>query len=201
MSQRTYVLMLILLGILVAGLLYLRALGRRIFFEPPQQTEETARARLSEVALQSNTAGPSQTATLYFPSPGEGKLVSENRSITWADTDADRVRQVLLALIEGPRGSLSHPLPPSATVRGVFFLPDGTAYVDLSNDILSTLTPGIESETLAVYSIVDSIASNIPAVKKVKILIQGQEVETLDGHVDLSEAFVPDPNRIQSAAP
>jgi hypothetical protein len=35
---------------------------------------------------------------------------------------------------------------------------------------------------------------NIPSVKRVKFLIQGQEVETLDGHVDLTEAFVPDTN-------
>jgi hypothetical protein len=36
-------------------------------------------------------------------------------------------------------------------------------------------------------------------VKKVKLLIQGQEVETLDGHADLTGAFVPDPTRIQTA--
>ncbi len=43
------------------------------------------------------------------------------------------------------------------------------------------------------YSVVNSLAVNIPSVKKVKILIQGQEVETLDGHADLSGYFVPDP--------
>jgi len=59
--------------------------------------------------------------------------------------------------------------------------------------VLARLTPGIENETLTVYSIVNSLAANIPSVKKVKILIQGQEVETLDGHADLSGYFVPDP--------
>jgi hypothetical protein len=70
--------------------------------------------------------------------------------------------------------------------------------VDLSNDLLSSMNPGIETESLAVYSIVDSITTNVPSVKRVKILIQGQEVETLEGHADLTEAFAPDPTLIGS---
>jgi len=82
--------------------------------------------------------------------------------------------------------------------RTYFLAPDGTAYVDLANDVLSEFPPGIETETLAIYSLVDSIAMNIPSVKRVKFLIQGQEVETLDGHADLTVAFAPDPTRIKS---
>jgi hypothetical protein len=79
-----------------------------------------------------------------------------------------------------------------------FLAADGTAYVDLSNDILSDFAPGIQSETLAIYSIVNSITSNIPSVKRVQFLIQGQEVETLDGHADLTAAFSPDLTRIKN---
>jgi hypothetical protein len=35
------------------------------------------------------------------------------------------------------------------------------------------------------------LAANLPAVKRIKILIQGQEAETLDGHADLSDYYVP----------
>ena len=80
-------------------------------------------------------------------------------------------------------------IPPSTTLRAVFIATDGTAYVDLSNDFLSDFTPGIQTETLAIYSIVNSITVNIPSVKRVQFLIQGQEVETLDGHADLTAAF------------
>jgi hypothetical protein len=75
---------------------------------------------------------------------------------------------------------------------------EGTAYVDLSSDLLSGVYPGIEAESLAVYSIVNSITVNIPSVKRVKILIQGQEVETLEGHADLTDAIVPDPSLVKS---
>ncbi len=200
MSRRTKVILVILLAVLGAGGYYLRTLSRRIFFEVPRHAEEAARARLNEVALQSRT-GPSQTATIYFPSLSSGKLVAETRPITWAESDADKVRQVLLALIEGSHHDLARAVPAATNVRAVFLTADGTAYVDLSSEVLNGLTPGIETESLAVYSLVNSIAANIPAVKRVRILIQGQEVETLDGHVELTEAFVPDLSYVETAAP
>jgi sporulation and spore germination protein len=198
MTTRLKIFLLVLIGVLAAGSFYLRALARRIFREVPKQAEENLRAKLDQLALQSRS-GPLQTATLYFPSPNSDKLVLETRPITWAATDTDRVHQVLLALIEGSRQGLGRALPTSTSVRGVFLASERVVFVDLSNDILSGITPGISTESQAIYSIVDSITANVPAVKRVRILIQGQEVETLDGHADLSEAYVPDPTRIQTA--
>ncbi|MGH9446777.1 MAG: GerMN domain-containing protein, partial [Terriglobia bacterium] len=78
---------------------------------------------------------------------------------------------------------------------------DGTAYLDFSNDIRQNLPVGIESETLAVYSVVDSLAADIPAVKRVKFLIQGQDAETLNGHVDLTGFFIPNLTWTRRPAP
>lgn len=199
MSLRAKISLLILLVVLGAATFYLRSLAKRVFIEPTQHAEETARAKLSEFALQSKK-GSSQTATLYFPSLEQGKLVPESYSITWAEANVDRVRQVVLALAEGSHQGLRRVLPASTSVRAVFLAPDGTAYVDLSNDVLSEFPPGIETESLAIYSLVNSITMNIPSVKKVQFLIQGQEVETLDGHADLTAPFAPDPARIKSGS-
>ena len=192
MSLRAKLLWLALLLVFAGGLFYLRSLARRIFFELPSHSDESAKARLNEAALQSGP-GPNETAVLYFTSLNERKLVAESRPVKWAPAAADRVRQVLLALAEGPRQALGHPLAASTNVRAVFLTAEGTAYVDLSNDLLSGVNPGIENESLSVYSLVDSITTNIPLIKRVKILIQGQEVETLEGHADLTDAIVPDP--------
>jgi len=196
-TRRAKILLVILLLLLGGGSAYLRTLGRRIFIEPAQHAEEAARAKLSEFALQSKP-GPGQTATLYFPSLEEGKLIPEARSVNWAEADVDRVRQVVLALAEGSRQGGIHIFPPSMTVRGVFLTAEGTAYVDLPGDALKEFPSGIQTETLAIYSIVDSITVNIPSVKRVQFLIQGQQAETLDGHADLTAAFAPDPSRIKS---
>jgi spore germination protein GerM len=197
MSRRTKILVVVVVGVLAAALLYLRVLAKRIFFEDVQRLEQAARAQLSAAALESESGGK-QSVTLYFPSSSnQGKLVAEGRSMTMAANDSDRIRQIVLALIAGPTQGGGRPLPPSADVRAVFLTPDGTAYLDLSSSALSGFLPGIESETLAVYSIVDSLAANVPAVKKVKILVQGQEAETLDGHADLTGEFAADMSRVQ----
>ncbi len=197
MTPRGKIFLVILLIALGAGGFYLRSLAKRIFLEPTARAEEAARAKLSQIALQPSN-GTTQLATLYFPALNEGKIIAETRSLTWAQADADRVRQVVLALAEGSHQGYGRVLPASTTVRAVFLSADGTAYVDLANDILNDFTPGIQSETLAIYSMVNSITINIPSVKRVKFLIQGQEVETLDGHADLTAAFAPDPTHIKS---
>jgi len=196
MSRRTKILVLVVVGALAAALLYLRVLAKHIFHEDVQRTEQAARAELNATALESESGGR-QLVTLYFPSSNQRKLVSEGRSMTMAANDSDRIRQIVLALIAGPTQGGGGPLPPSADVRAVFLTSDGTAYLDLSNSALSGFLPGIESETLAIYSIVDSLAANVPAVKKVRILVQGQEAETLDGHADLTGEFAPDMSRVQ----
>jgi hypothetical protein len=197
-TPRAKFLLVILLVALIAGGFYLRALARRFFHEPGQHTtEEAERAKLDQFALQPNN-GTTQLATLYFPALNEGKLVTEGRSITWAQADVDRVRQVVLALVEGSHQGYGRTFSAATTVRAVFLAPDGTAYVDLSNDVLADFEPGIQSETLAVYSIVNSVTANIPSVKQVHFLVQGQEVETLDGHADLTAAYTPDLTRVKS---
>jgi len=193
----------LMLGVLLiglaAGFIYLHVLTRRAKLEAPQRGEEGARTQLRQAALQSLT-GPTRNITLYFPSDDEGLLLAETRQIAWASDDTDRIHQVLLALIEGSYRGLRRPLPPSTELRAAFLAPDGTVYVDFSSSAVALFEPGIQSETLAVYSIVNSLAENIPVVKRVRVLIQGQEVETLNGHADLGGDFVPDPARNKRGA-
>ncbi len=198
MTNRARVLALIMLAFMAVGAYYLRVLTRRVSMEVPPYGEQVARTRLSEAALQSDTA-PQQTATLYFPSYDQGTLVREERTLSWAKADTDRIRQVLLALIEGSHQGHSRGLPASVRIRAVFLASDGTAYLDFESEGLEDLAAGISSECLAVYAVVNSLAANIPAVKKVKFLLQGKEVETLDGHADLSDSFVPDTSLIPTA--
>jgi germination protein M len=193
MTTRAKVLTLAVMAVVAAGVFYLHVLSSRLKNQNTQHVEETARTRLAEASLESEK-GPQETVTLFFPSNDEGVLIQETRQLTLASSAADRIRQIFLALIEGSEQGQNRPLPPGAELRAAFLASDGTAYLDLATGSLPLFNPGIGSETLAVYSIVDSICANIPSAKRVKFLIDGQEVDTLNGHVDLTQAFVPDPN-------
>ena len=57
--------------------------------------------------------------------------------------------------------------------------------MDLSADARSRHTGGALDELFTVYTIVNALTVNLPAITRVQILIDGKEVDTLAGHVDL----------------
>jgi hypothetical protein len=71
-----------------------------------------------------------------------------------------------------------------------YLLPDGTGIADFSEALATSVPSGIASEQMAVDSIARTLEANVPQVRRLKILIHGQEVETLAGHLDLTGAFV-----------
>ena len=52
---------------------------------------------------------------------------------------------------------------------------------------------------MAVDSITRTLEADVPKVERLKILIHGQEVETLAGHLDLTGTFVVDKMAVQGA--
>ncbi len=197
MSRRALILAIAVAVILGVGIYYLMTLRHHIAptAASTSQSEQAARTKLSEAALQP-AGGQTQIITLYFPSYADGSLVPETRSLKLSSDNIKAIRQVLLALIEGSHQGHASALSPSTTIRAVFLTAGGTAIIDLSQEALANLQPGIESESLAIYSIVDSLCANIPQVKEVRFLVQGQEAQTLDGHIDLTGSFAPEPSLI-----
>jgi hypothetical protein len=70
-------------------------------------------------------------------------------------------------------------------LRALFVTPKGEAYVDLSGELAAAHPGGSLNELLTVYALVDALTVNLPAISTVQVLIDGKEVETLAGHVDL----------------
>jgi len=195
MEERNWILVLMLFAALAGGGVYIYNLSKSLSEEPaPLHATEIARTRLTEAALQ--PSHPKETAKLYFPSFEQGYLVEETRPISWAISDADRIRQVVLALIEGSHQGLTRALPPTASIRGVFIATEGTAILDFSKESFGDFTSGIERESLLLDAVVNSIVVNVPRVKRVRVLVQGQNIDTLDGHADLGGFLVPDMTRV-----
>jgi hypothetical protein len=61
----------------------------------------------------------------------------------------------------------------------------GEAFVDLAGDVRTKHPGGALDELFTIYAIVNSLTVNLPAISRVQILIDGKEVDTLAGHVDL----------------
>jgi spore germination protein GerM len=73
---------------------------------------------------------------------------------------------------------------------GAYQLGD-TLVLDFSRELQTNHSGGSAGELLTVYSIVNTLAENIHGISRVQILVEGNEVETLAGHLDLREPLSP----------
>jgi spore germination protein GerM len=125
------------------------------------------------------------TATLYFVSEDGMSLVGVQREVAFGETVLEQAKQIVTAQLAAGPEPLVSAIPPSTTLRAIYLTERGDAFVDLSATARTAHTGGALEELFTVYSIVNALTTNLPAVKRVQILIEGKEVDTLAGHVDL----------------
>lgn len=130
--------------------------------------------------------GPEGPVFLYFTDPDTGYLTGESRRIESGDSRSAFYAEIVEELISGPEGALDPTLPPETELLALYEGPDKTVFVDLSADASDRHPGGVRSEVLSVYSIVNTLMLNISKVRAVKLLVNGDETETLAGHVDIT---------------
>lgn len=185
-----------LAGVVLIAAVYFPFLRKRVKQQArtTEQTEEQARREL----IQETAANPSlprvKTKLFWASDSDDSALAAVNVELQLSDDPVLRAKQVLNTLLAGPVDTDLRTLPPDAALLAFYLLPDGTGIADFSEALTTSTPSGIESEQLAVDSIVRTLQANVPQVQRLKILIHGQEAETLAGHVDLLEPFVVNPS-------
>jgi spore germination protein GerM len=107
------------------------------------------------------------------------------REVPFGEGVLEQARQIVSAQLAVAPEPLASAIPPATTLRALFVTEQGDAFVDLSVEARTRHTGGALDELFTVYTIVNALTTNLPAVKRVQILIDGKEVDTLAGHVDL----------------
>jgi spore germination protein GerM len=181
-----------LIGLAVAvvvGLISFGGLQRRVKRLAGQDQTADEQARAAVLAPPISTPTDQQvTATIYWAA-GADKIAPVQVQLPLSADPVQRAKQVIQALIANPPTTGQRTLPADAQLLAFYILPDGTAVADFSDALASETPSGILSEQEAVDSIAETLANNVPNLKRLKILIHGQEAETLAGHVDLTGFF------------
>jgi germination protein M len=161
------------------------------------RTGEVAKLRQQNVKLvaeklqlqQGFTQTASEPVALFFAENSKDNLFLKPVLVNLAFTNqADKPKLVLEALFKGPpAGSNLLPFFPLGSRALNVTVTKGVAVVNL-NRRATQLNVGSHGEELAVASIVNTL-TKLPEIFKVKIIIEGEEAESLAGHVDLSETF------------
>jgi len=106
--------------------------------------------------------------------------------------DGEALKPLLKALLEKADENDPKPVPDGIEVRATYLLPDGTAIVDLGGPLFAEgWKTGSDAEVMLVYSVVQTATDNLPTVKRVQILVNGQPSDTLAGHVSIEHPLRP----------
>ena len=142
-----------------------------------------------------------QEVTLFFSDPNERFLVPEKRFIPKENEPEAQAREMIKALIAGSKTGLVNTFPEKAELQGVNREGDDALSVNFRESLVANHPGGSAAEMATVYSLTNTLTTNLPAIKRIRILIDGKERESLKGHIGLHNPFMMNRELIAPAAP
>jgi hypothetical protein len=124
-------------------------------------------------------------ARLYYVGDTGTHLTSIEKDVPFGDTTIEQAKSIVEAQLAPVIDPVVSAIPAGATLRALFVTAAGEAYVDFSPEFAAAHPGGSTSELLTIYTIVNALTTNLPVITSVQLLVNGKEVDTLAGHVDL----------------
>lgn len=133
---------------------------------------------------------PSKITLFYLAEDGLG-LVGLERDVPSGQDTLTLARTIAEHQLAAPPTSLMSPFPEGSQLRAIYLAADGNAFVDLSREVTTAHSGGSLEELFTIYALVNALTTNVPEINAVQILVEGQEVDTLAGHIDLRQPLEP----------
>ncbi|HXW89025.1 MAG TPA: GerMN domain-containing protein [Terriglobales bacterium] len=154
------------------------------------RVERTEASATNSQPVAPPAAGPSEQVTLYVANDEGGRLLPQAARIPLPSGRQERAQELLRALVDIYLGKSSpHVLGTGSEIRGVYLADPGLAVIDLNAAFANGHRSGVLVEELTLASLLATLSANIPAVTRVKVLVDGKERDTLAGHVDLTSFY------------
>jgi hypothetical protein len=122
---------------------------------------------------------------VFYATADGQSLTAVKREVPLAEGVVAQGREILQIQFEPAPAPYLSTIPAGTMLRAFYVTPQGDAFVDVSGDISKAHPGGTLNELLTVHTIVDAVTANLPAVHRVQILVDGKEVDTIAGHVDV----------------
>lgn len=153
----------------------------------PDPTTPEGRAALTDARAAAGT----MDVQLFLIVPGLERLVPVAYSVAAPATLEAQIRVAVEELIGWSSTDATSPLPADTVLRESWTSPGGIAYLDFTEAFLGGSAAGSLGELHAVYGVVATLTESFPEIVAVQFLIEGEQTETLAGHVDLTRPVLP----------
>lgn len=179
------------IGLLIGVVLVLVAIGVRRTGNSPRPPVAASGPAAAAGSAEPAMLGRKIKARLFYVSEDGTRLTSVEREVLYGDGPAAQAQVLINAQLAPAAAPLVSAIPPGTTLRAIYLnAAKGEAYVDLSREAVTAHTGGSLDELLTIYTIVNALTANLPAVTSVQVLVDGKEIDTLAGHVDLRKPLV-----------
>jgi len=130
---------------------------------------------------------------LFYPEESTGRLRAVPKRYLVEGGTASLMKSALEDLGREPDvPGLAPGLRPGTRIRGVYSQEDGTVFVDLGGGGGELFEGGFSEEIAAVSALTNTVFFNFPHATRLRVLIDGEPVMALSGHLDLSGFLYPD---------
>jgi hypothetical protein len=175
----------------IALLVAVAVLGWSVFTVARRDSTTTAGAGAGTAATApAGPPGRKIKARLFYVNEDGVRLTSVEREIAYGESATDQAREIVTAQLAPVAEPLVSAVPRGTQLRALFITDKGEAFVDLSREVVAAHPGGTTNELLTVYTLVNVLTANLPAITAVQLLVDGREVETLAGHVNLRRSHV-----------
>ena len=128
---------------------------------------------------------------LFLIVSGLERLIPVLHTVAAPPTIDLQVRSAVDELINWTGDETISPVPPESRIREIWVAQSGVAYIDFYQSFFDFSGGGSLNELHTVYSIVATLTESFPEIFAVQFLVEGEQIETLAGHVDLSRPLQP----------
>ncbi len=125
--------------------------------------------------------------TIYMSDPDGGYLRGEKRLIGRSRLNKSVAETINRLIADGGAETI-----PTGTKLININIDGKTAYADFNKALKANHSGGSTAEINTVYSIVNTVTLNFDEIDDVQILVEGNEVVTLAGHIDISGPIGPE---------
>ncbi len=197
---RGRVLGLALVGVSL-GVLALAAVWSTVVGVPRWSRQTAAAPSAAAPTTPSDPLAPKIKARLFYVADDGLRLMSIERDVPYARQTSDQAREILNAQMAPVPAPLLSAIPTGTALRALYITPQGDAFVDLSQDVATSHPGGSLNELLTIYTVVHALTFNLPAVTSVQLLVDGKEVDTLRGHIDLRRPLAKNLQLVSESVP
>lgn len=177
-----FIVIIFVIIFIILGLVFLFK-NKTNFKSENQISEFTPQAEMSEDDLRKTII------CLYFKNIETNSLIAEARCIDVKNLYENPYSYLVNLIISGPENEkLESPIPEGTKINACY-IEGNTVIVDLSKEFVDNTPSGIEEESMAVYSIVNTL-TELNEVSNVKILINGEANKSFkDGKINFKNLF------------